>query len=266
MELAPTRNRRPTGCPRPPGPAGGRRQGGARELQPGFFERLFGGAKKRVAALQQAVQVARAADDQVHADAMRSYQEEFASWNTMRGLAGRMIQRDASAYSDALAAAGAFDELSDFQTRVAVSDAQPDAVVFTCTMTDDEIVPREEVKLTATKKLTTKAMAASRFWTLYQDHVCSAALRVASEAFAVLPVSRAVVNIGPVAVNTQTGHREPSTYLAVHVQRDSLQRLNLIQIDPSDSMKNFPHRMKFKKSSGFEPVEPMTLDEHWVTT
>jgi hypothetical protein len=89
---------------------------------------------------------------------------------------------------------------------------------------------------------------------------------MAREAFAVLPVSRAVVNIGPVQVNTQTGHKEPATFLAVHFARDILNKLNLGQIDPSDSMKNFPNRMKFKKTAGFEPVQPMTLDEQWITT
>jgi len=29
-------------------------------------------------------------------------------------------------------------------------------------------------------------------------------------------------------------------------------------------MKNFSHRMKFKKSAGFEPVESITPDEQWV--
>jgi hypothetical protein len=31
-------------------------------------------------------------------------------------------------------------------------------------------------------------------------------------------------------------------------------------------MKNFPHRMKLKKTAGFEAVTPMTSDEQWVTT
>ena len=234
--------------------------------KPGFFEKLFGGAKTKTAQLHAAVENGRAADEAAHFEAMRNYQEIYAAWKTTREVATHIVEREVSAYASALALTGALDELTAFQTQVALSAAEPDAVVCACKIMDDDLVPREEVKLTASGKLSSKAMAAGRYWTLYQDHVCSAAIRVAREVFAALPVSRVVVNIGPVQVNTKTGHREPVTFLAVHLTRDGLHRLNLSQIDPSDSMKNFPHRMKFKKTTGFELVEAMTLDEQWVTT
>jgi len=82
----------------------------------------------------------------------------------------------------------------------------------------------------------------------------------------VLPVSRAIVNVGKVATNTSTGHPELCTILGVHFARSTFAKLKLDSVDPSDSMKNFPHRMKFKKTSGFESVEPITSDEQWVTT
>jgi hypothetical protein len=56
------------------------------------------------------------------------------------------------------------------------------------------------------------------------------------------------------------------TVLAVHFTRGTLMRLNFAAIDPSESLKNFPHRMKFKKTSGFDPVDKITSDEQWVTT
>jgi hypothetical protein len=56
------------------------------------------------------------------------------------------------------------------------------------------------------------------------------------------------------------------TILAVHFTRGTLARLNFAAIDPSESLKNFPHRMKFKKTTGFDPVDEMTSDEQWVTT
>ena len=177
-----------------------------------------------------------------------------------------MLARDARAYPTVLQLSGAFDELTTFQVQVALTATEPDAIAFTCSIMDDQMVPREEVKLTASGKLSTKELPAGRYWALYQDHVCSAAIRVAREAFAVLPVSRVVVNIGPVRLNSSTGHREPVNFLAVHFARESFGRINLANIDPSDSMKNFHHRMKFKKTTGFEPVAPITLDEQWITT
>lgn len=33
-----------------------------------------------------------------------------------------------------------------------------------------------------------------------------------------------------------------------------LTRLNFEHLDPSDALQNFPHKMKFKKTSGFENI------------
>ncbi|MBI5161247.1 MAG: DUF4236 domain-containing protein, partial [Micrococcales bacterium] len=127
-------------------------------------------------------------------------------------------------------------------------------------------VPKEELKLTAGGKVSNKDMPAGRYWALYQDHVCSCAMRMARETFAVLPVSRAIVNVRATRLDSSTGHPGSVTLLGVNFLRDVVGRLNLATIDPSDSMKNFPHRMKFKKTAGFEPVEPLTADEQWVAT
>lgn len=255
----------------PPLPAPGFRneQAAAAALQayrPSFFEKLFGGDKKRTTELQAAVSYARSADATEHAEAMRQHQFVYTLWNTRRLLAPRILSRDASIYAQALEHADAFEELSAFKTRVTVAAAELDVVALWCEMTDSEIVPTEEVKCSAAGKLSTKEMPAGRYWPLYQDHVCSCAIRVASETFAILPISRAIVNVGAVRANTSTGHNDAMTFLAVHFVRSTLSKLNLENIDPSDSMKNFPHRMKFKKTSGFEPVPPITPDEQWVTT
>lgn len=45
--------------------------------------------------------------------------------------------------------------------------------------------------------------------------------------------------------------------VSVAISRRTLNSLNMDSIDPSDSMQNFVHNMKFKKSSGFEPVEQL---------
>lgn len=234
--------------------------------RPGFIDRLFGGAKRTIASLEEQVVLGQENDGRAHQEAMQQHRTSHESWQTRQNYSRRILAGDTTAYHGALSLAGGLDELAAFQLETKLAVIQPEAVVFTCNLLDDELVPREEIKLTSTGKQTTKDIPLSRYWALYQDHVCSAAIRVAREAFAVLPVTRVVVNIGPVRVNSSNGHREPVTVLAVNFIRDALDRINLRQIDPSDSMKNFSHRMKFKKTSGFEPVSPMSLDENWITT
>jgi len=257
------------GPPAAPQP-GSRHEAHARhELEayaPGFFERLFGGAKRHTSELEVALAQAQNADRAEFAQATQAHQAAYALWEYRRRLAARLLNRETAAYPEALQHAGAFDELSSFETQVTITEAEPTAIVLTCRTNSTSPVPTEELKLTAAGKVSTKAMAGGRFWALHQDFVCSTALRAAGEALAVLPIERVVVNVGSVQTNTATGHPEFFTSLAAHFARTALLRLNLAQVDASDSMKNFQHRMKFKKTSGFEYVEPMTLQENWVST
>jgi hypothetical protein len=238
----------------------------AQLYKPSFFERLFGSSKRVLAAHERAVEEARVADQNRHDKAMRVHSEECIAVEGMRALATGVLARDMGAYRRALEHAGPFEELIAMGTRVSVASVEIDVVVLECDIIDDELVPTEEVKLTAGGKLSSKDLPAGRYWLLYQDFVCSAALRLALETLALLPISRVIVTIGRNQIDTSTGHRGRLALVTAHFAREPLSRLKLQTIDPSDSMKNFPHRMKFKKTVGFEPVEPMTTDEHWVTT
>lgn len=95
----------------------------------------------------------------------------------------------------------------------------------------------------------------TKFYELYQDYVCSGSLRVARELFALFPIEMIIVNAIGNLLNTKTGRMEDTPILSVGIQRETIQNLNLIAVDLSDSMKNFVHRMNFKKSKGFNPVE-----------
>lgn len=236
------------------------------EHKSGFFDRLFGWDKKQIAPLKQAVVQAHKADDEAYLKAVQQHQAAYSAWNMRKTQSQHILARDVRAYATVLQLAGALNELAAFQVQIALTATEPDAIAFSCSITNDQMVPRDELKISAAGKLSEKPIPMGRYWALYQDHVCSAAIRVARETFAVLPVSRVIVNIGPVRMNTSTGHTETVTFLAVHFVRGALDLLNLANIDPSDSMKNFHHRMKFKKTTGFEPVEPITLDENWIST
>jgi hypothetical protein len=257
-------------APQPPAPQPSNRNEliateALRTYVPGFFEKLFGGAKKRTSSLELGIAHARAADQEEYGRMFHQHQSDTELWNWRRALAARILTGDAAAYPEALGHAGAFEEISALQTQATVVAAEPNVVAVMCRLSDADVVPTEELKLTASGKLTTKAMPAGRYWSLYQDYVCSSAIRVANETFAVLPIERTIVNVGMVQTNPSTGHREPFTFLAVHFARETLRKLNLDKVDPTDSMKNFPHRMKFKKTSGFEPVAPITPQEQWIS-
>lgn len=251
-------------------PRSSRREDAARALRdayaPGFVDRMFGGAKRRRDELEAAVQQERARDDAEYACELAAYRNAFASWQTRIHLAPGVMRLDLRSCRDALVHAGSFHELGSFRAEVTLDSIVGDLATLSCFVDDPEIIPSEEVKLTAGGKLTSKEMATGKYWGLYQDHVCSAALRVARESFAVLQVARANVNVSTRRLNTSTGHVEGVCILGVQFTRRGISSLRIEGIDPSDAMKNFNHRMKFKKASGFEPVVPTSDADQWITT
>lgn len=235
-------------------------------FKPTLMQRLFGGEAKVRSTLEEALKKAAAEDAREYEKAMEAHREAHALWSAEADLAEGVIHENLEAYEKALHYSGMVDELSAFKTRVIFHVVEKDVIALSCVFEDEELVPREEVKLTAAGKLSSKAFPAGKYWALYQDHVCSCALRLARETFGVLPVARVIVNVNMPRLDTSTGHLCTDTILAVGFVRDVVQRLNLADLDPSDSLKNFHHRMKFKKTAGFDAVEPMTFDEQWVST
>jgi hypothetical protein len=98
-------------------------------------------------------------------------------------------------------------------------------------------------------------MAKSKYNELFQNHICSLAIRVARDVFAYLPLKYARVNINTQMINSETGHVEDKIILSVVFSPTTIAPLNLNLIHPPQSMNNFVHNMKFSKLQGFTSVE-----------
>jgi hypothetical protein len=228
--------------------------------RPGFFDRLFGQDKKQWATLEEAVRAGAAADQQAHELARAAHRKALEQWQATRQLAAGVRRLDLAACRHAIERVGAFDELQAFKTRVSLESigmaGGAAGAVLRCHLEDRELIPKEELKLTAGGKVSTKDMAIGRYWALYQDHVCSCAIRVARETFAVLPVRVAVVNVQSSHLDPGTGHVVPITILAVRITREGLAALNLDSIDPSAAVQKFLHRSGFRRT-GVQGIEPL---------
>ncbi len=123
----------------------------------------------------------------------------------------------------------------------------------------EKVVPKQMKSLTKTGKLTIKDMPKSKFYDIMQDYVCSCAIRIARDMFAILPFEAVVVHAMDEQLNTGTGHKERIPVLSVKFEKGKLNTLNFDSIDCSDSMINFDHNMNFKKTKGFLPVTKLEI-------
>lgn len=230
------------------------------EFKPGVMDKLLGVDRRRKA-LEEAVLNARILDDHDHTAALAVFQLEVQRWEWFQRLARGVLSGQAEACQAVLDHLGPFETFQTLGSTLNVSVTQSWCVEAWLTANDQRVVPNEKISLTSTGKLSRRAMPKTTYWGIYQDHVCSAALRIAREIFALLPIPVAFVHVGYPSTNSSTGARDLYAILSVAFDRETFVALNLDAIDPSDSMANFEHRMKYKKSSGFSPVDILTPDD-----
>ncbi len=228
--------------------------------KPGFFENLFGGAKKKIAELEAQIQAGRKNDAINLSAAKRRHEEECAQAEAQRAFARRMVDGDTDAYTQALTEINPFEEISELGASISFPLVESKRISVRVQARGESVVPAEERKLTATGKLSTKAMAKGRFYEIYQHYLCGCALRIARELFALLPIDEALVNVVTVGVDSRTGHDTDETLISVIMPRSQFSKLNFKRLTPPASMELFEHRMQFRKTAGPKPVKALTFN------
>ncbi|WP_298463901.1 DUF4236 domain-containing protein [uncultured Mitsuokella sp.] len=82
---------------------------------------------------------------------------------------------------------------------------------------------------------------------LLQDYVCGCAIRIARDMFALLPIRSLIVD-------AWDHHDE---ILSVDFGRRPFLQLDFANLDPSDTIEQFEHRMDFEASNGFSAIVPI---------
>ncbi|NVK27951.1 MAG: hypothetical protein HWE14_07900 [Flavobacteriia bacterium] len=228
---------------------------------PSFIDRLFKRETKKRALFHQKVTKAIESDEVRYKREHAEWQNEFEQWKERVEIAKELLAGKTDAKRDLIKSLRPFSEVSNLGSSLEISFYSNGVLEATINVHGTEIVPNKSKSLLASGKLSIKSMPKGRFNEIYQDYVCSCVLRVANELFAALPDDLVVVTAVDELLNTQTGHLEEAPILSVLVSRNTIKRLNLESIDPSDSMSNFKHNMEFKKTKGFSPVERINLEE-----
>ena len=245
--------------PQEPFRNGGREEAAAARLnafQPRFWDFFWGGSEKRREGLERAVLEASAEDDREYQQAIEAYQASHAEWKADTELAKRLLSGDVAAQRDVLAEMQSLSEEGLIGTHLSfrLSDEFVHAIAH---VHGDEVVPKVRRKQLQSGRLSESKMPAGEANELYQDYVCSVALRVAGDLFGLLPREEIYVTCIADMLDRATGHQEETPIISVRFVRETFRRLSLGRIDPSDCMRNFVHEMSFKRTSGFAPVVPL---------
>ena len=233
-----------------PGTVGPNEQSAVRRLEeyrPSFFDRLLKKEEQRRQELRQAVEEAKKKD-----------QEALEQWRSRVELAKRVLDYDPEAYVLVLQNENPFDDIAELGSELDFA-IDKNLVEVSFHAKSKEVIPQEEKKLTAKGNLSVKKMSKTKMYDIYQDYVCSCVIRIAREFFALLPVDNVLIHVEGDFLDTATGKDYEETILSVKFPREDFLSINFDRIDCSDCVSSFPHRMKFLKTKGFQPVERLSF-------
>lgn len=181
--------------------------------------------------------------------------EEYNNWENLVELSQKILDGDIDAYFQVISEMNPLDDLLDFGSDFEFGADNKEILHVEFRVKSELTVPTEALTLTQTGKLSKKKLSKTAYYDITQDYVCSCALRIARDMFALLPLKTVVVHAVDNMLDTSTGINEDVTILSVAFNKGTLNKLNFELLDPSDSMVHFIHNMKFAKTSGFKAVD-----------
>ncbi|WP_075342366.1 hypothetical protein [Tenacibaculum agarivorans] len=229
-------------------------------FKPSFFDKIFGLTNKKIIRLKNTISSAIEKDKKQSEINSDKYKQELNDWKKLQNISNGIEQKNPEYYKEALQFFTPFSDIGELGSKLEFSFSES-LIDIELHVNSLDIIPDYELKQTSTGKLSKKNMAKSKYNELYQDHICSAVIRIAREIFAYLPVEHVRVNAMSELLNSKTGHIEEKPILSVIILPETIDKLNLDTIDPSDSMQNFVHNMKFVKTTGFKEVKKVELEK-----
>lgn len=206
---------------------------------------------------ERVLELSRADDRRAFALAEERFRETHARWRKMTALAQRILAGDTTAYRDAMEEFSPLAELAELGSAIDFTMHTATTIECVLAMKGTHVIPAESKTLTATGKLSVKAVPRQQFHEIYQDYLCGGILRVARESFALLPIERILVTaLAPLEGNTD------QPVLSVVIHRADLSGIDFETADASDTVERFLHRGDFKasrKSGAFQPIKPFTF-------
>lgn len=160
-----------------------------------------------------------------------SYNEEM--WRYYHSVASSVLNGDIDTYLQVIYEVNPLDDLLDYGTgfEFGTDNSNNMDVEFAINVN----------ALTEAKQ----SMSNKEYNDLLQDYVCSTAIRIARDMFALLPVRYTNVH----------AMLDDETILSVKFDRTTMASMRFGFLDPSDTMERFVHNMDYNNRSGFSRVE-----------
>lgn len=181
-------------------------------------------------------------------------------WTTLTSgdlapFAQSVLAGDIDSYFKVIEEVGPFDDLLEYGSSFEVGTDDPSILEVEFNVRSAEVLPTTVLSLKADGTVAEKEITKTAYYDLMRDYVSSTILRVARDAFALLPVQTVLIHAQDVQVNSATGQDEEFTLVSAKITRNQIGGINFERVDPSDCLGSFECKEKFRKTEGYAPVD-----------
>lgn len=156
-------------------------------------------------------------------------------WEYCHNIAYDVLNGNIDTYLQIIQDVGPLEDLLEYGFGFECGTDNPNYMFVEFETKQDEIMPRKS------------SMKIPEYNNLLQDYVCSCALRVARDIFALLPVSHVIVH----------ALSEGNTVVSVDFERRIFTKLKFQGSDASNLVEEFKCNMNFDCQNGFQPVSQL---------
>lgn len=206
---------------------------------------------------------ARTKDDADFEAANLSFCDDLGRWEKLRKLAQRILIGEHKAYTQALVDLNPFAELSNLGSSINFTVHNSRLAECALKVNGKQAIPNEVKSLTATEKLSIKAMSKSRFHELYTEYICSCVLRAALEILALLPIDDLIVTAIADVMEQQSGRSNEKPVLSVSISRVQVENTNFNDLNAYDAIEALTHRgdLRMTRKSEFREITPIKPED-----
>ncbi|MCM3729891.1 hypothetical protein M3226_30680 [Neobacillus cucumis] len=131
--------------------------------------------------------------------------KEYQSWERDVKIATKVIEGDIDTYFGVIQEFNPLDHLTEFASSFEFFADDSKMMEIEFDVHSETVVPKEQLSLTKTGKLSVKQITKSKYFDIQQDYVCSCVLRIARDMFALLPWDTVYIHTTDTIMDITTG-------------------------------------------------------------
>lgn len=155
------------------------------------------------------IERAKNKDEARYNEATAKFNEQYAIWEKITKLAQGILIGDIESYKSLIKEWKIWLDIKEIGDLEDIDIHDKDKVNITF-KDDPNCVPQHKKRVLKKGDISVKMLSNSSYYEIYQSYICSSAIRVIREIFAVLPVNTVQVNI---ATNFESGIQDISKFV-----------------------------------------------------